>query len=209
MEVITLTRGAWRTNAYLVSDGIGPEALLIDPVEDGAALVVETERLGRRIVAIVSTHSHVDHVGGVADAKAATGVPFLIGADAVASLRAERVRALTTSNIAMPEPPEPDRLLREGETVAVGVLTFAVLDTPGHWRGDISLYEPDRGVVFCGDTLGRGFIFNVNQGCDEPTLISSIKSKLLTLPDATVVYPGHGPTTTIGHERQHNRALQG
>lgn len=209
MEIVTLTRGEWRTNTYLVADGTGPEALLIDPVEDGAALVAEAERRGWRVVAIVSTHSHVDHVGGVAEAKAATGVPFLIGAQAVESLRAERARALADHHIAMPEPPAPDRLLREGETVAVGALTLTVLDTPGHWQGDIALYTAQQGAVFCGDTLGRGFIFNVNQGCDEPTLLRSIREKLLTLPDATIVYPGHGPTTTIGHERQHNRALQG
>lgn len=208
MDVVTLTRGEWRTNAYLVSDGSSPDTLLIDPVEDGAALVAEAERLGRRIVAIVSTHAHVDHVGGVAEAQAATGVPFLLGANAVASLRAEKVRAQADHNIAMPEPPEPDRLLHAGDTVVVGVLAFAVLDTPGHWRGDISLYEAQHGAAFVGDTLGSGFIFNVNQGCDEPLLLRSIREQLLTLPNATVVYPGHGPTTTIGHECAHNPALR-
>lgn len=208
MNVIALTRGPWRTNAYLVSDGAAPDALLLDPVEEGEGLVAEAERRGLRPVIIVATHSHADHVGGVAGAKTRLDLPFLIGAGARDSLRAERERAQRESGLSIPEPPEPDRLLREGDIVAVGALRLAVLDTPGHWRGDISLYEPTERAVFCGDTLGRGFINNINRGCDVPLLLQSIRTRLLTLPDDTTVYPGHGPPTTIGHERRHNPALQ-
>lgn len=207
MDVITLTRGPWRTNAYLVSDGTSGEAVLIDPVEDGEQFVDEAERRGWRIAAIVSTHSHIDHTGGVAGARARCDAPFMIGAEAEVSLRQEPQHTPAGTSPA-PLPPPTDRLLREGDIVRAGSLAFRVLDTPGHSRGDIALYEPHHRAVFSGDTIGRGFINAVNPGCDVPRLIASIKSKLLTLPDETTAYPGHGPSTTIGHERATNPALQ-
>lgn len=103
---------------------------------------------------------------------------------------------------------EPTCLLREGDVVAIGSLRFTVLDTPGHWRGDSSLYEPAGRAVFSGDALFRRVIGRFNPGCDIPTLLHSVRTRLLTLPDETVVYPGHGRATTIGDERRHNRSLR-
>ncbi len=208
MRVETLTRGPLNTHAYLVSDGVSAEALLIDPPEQGEELVDEAERLGLRIVAVLATHSHLDHISGVAGVRSRLPAPFLIGADALESLRDEPRRVLAKNGVAIPIPPEPDRLLRAGNTVSVGALAFSVLDTPGHWRGDISLYEPTHRAVFSGDTIGRGFIFNTNPGCDIALLLHSIQTQLLTLPDDTTIYPGHGPATTVGHERRHNRAAR-
>jgi glyoxylase-like metal-dependent hydrolase (beta-lactamase superfamily II) len=93
--------------------------------------------------------------------------------------------------------------------VEIGALRLHVLDTPGHWRGDISLHEPEARAVFTGDSLHRGEIGRRNAGCDEDRLRASIETRLMVLPDDTVVYSGHGPATTIGEEREHNRGLRG
>ncbi|HET8629484.1 MAG TPA: MBL fold metallo-hydrolase, partial [Thermomicrobiales bacterium] len=115
---------------------------------------------------------------------------------------------IANRGVVVPPPPEPARLLREGDVVAAGSLRFTVLDTPGHWRGDISLYAPAERAVFTGDALFRRAIGRFNPGCDIPTLLHSVRTRLLTLPDETVVYPAHGRATTIGDERRHNRSLR-
>jgi glyoxylase-like metal-dependent hydrolase (beta-lactamase superfamily II) len=200
--------GPWRTNAYIVSDGVSPEALLIDPVEDPDRLIEEAEKRGLRIITVVATHSHVDHVGGVAGVKERLRVPFIIGEHARESLLRESQRALQEHGIRIPEPPEPDHLLKEGDIMHVGSLQFEVLYAPGHWQGDIFLLERTQNVLFCGDAVFRGEIGRFNKGCDIPTLIHSLKTKFLTLPDETIVYPGHGPTTTVGYERENNPSLK-
>ena len=105
-------------------------------------------------------------------------------------------------------PPEPDRLLHEGDVIKLGELSFTVLHTPGHSPGGISLVG--HGLVFCGDTL---FNYGIGRtdfpGCSQAQLMESIRTKLLTLPDDTIVLPGHGPQTTIGEERQGNPWLRG
>lgn len=207
MEVARLVLGALKTNCYLVSDGESGEALVIDPVEDGAGIATAAAERGLRIIAIACTHSHFDHTGGAAELRDLTGAPFYIGREALPSLRAEADRARTRHGRDFPPAPEPDRLVDEGDQLAIGGLRFEVLDTPGHWHGDISLYEPTAGVLFTGDALFRREIGRFNPGCDLPLLLDSIRTRLLVLPDDTLVYPGHGPRTTVGHERRHNRGL--
>lgn len=207
MEATRLVLGALKTNCYLATDGESGEALAIDPVEDGAGIATAAMERGLRIVAIACTHSHFDHTGGVAELRDLTGAPFSIGREALPSLLAEAERARSRHRRDFPPAPEPDRLLDEGDYLAVGGLRFDVLDTPGHWHGDISLYEPTTGVLFTGDALFRREIGRFNPGCDLPLLLDSIRTRLLVLPDETLVYPGHGPRTTIGHERRHNRGL--
>jgi glyoxylase-like metal-dependent hydrolase (beta-lactamase superfamily II) len=208
MNVKTITHGRYKTNTYVVDDGVSGEALLIDPTENPEGCIAIADSAGLRITAIVSTHSHFDHVGGVAGVKERLGVPFMIGAQAVESLRQESARA-HLDGVDIADPPEPDRRLKEGDLVDIGGLRFYVLDTPGHWTGDICLYEPSAKAVFTGDSLHRGEIGRYNKGCNEAELVRSIQTKLMTLPDATLVYSGHGPVTTIGEERRDNRGLKG
>lgn len=207
MRVVTLVLGGLKTNAYLAAGDADPDALLVDPVAEPDRLIAAAARHGLRIVAMACTHSHYDHFAGAAGVAERLGVPFLVGAAALDSLRAEPGRALRDRGVVVPPPPEPARLLREGDVVAAGSLRFTVLDTPGHWRGDISLYAPAERAVFTGDALFRRAIGRFNPGCDIPTLLHSVRTRLLTLPDETVVYPGHGRATTIGDERRHNRSL--
>ena len=207
LNVHVVSQGIYHTNNFLVDDGISGEALLIDATENPARLTAEAESRSLRIVAVVATHSHFDHVGGVAGIKQRLHVPFMIGEHALESLRQEAARA-HASGVMIPEPAEPDRLLRDGDWVEVGSLRFQVLYTPGHWRGDICLHEPNAQVVFTGDTLHKREIGRFNKGCDVDQLVRSIRTKLLVLPDETQVYSGHGPVTTIGEARRNNLGVR-
>lgn len=208
MNLRTITHGRYRTNTYVVDDEHSGLALVIDPTENPDGIADFVHGAGLRVAAVVSTHSHFDHVGGVAGIRRRLQVPFMIGRLAAPSLRQEAARA-KESGVEIEAPPPPDRLLDDGDTVKVGALRFEVLLVPGHSPGDIALYERDAQVVFTGDTLHWGEIGRYNQGCDEALLVDSIDSKLMTLPDEVAVYAGHGPRTTIGRERAENRGLKG
>lgn len=207
MKIHTFTIGPLETNAYLVVDEGSRQTLLIDPglESEGIYDVILEERLDLR--AIVNTHGHFDHVCGNAFFKAKTGKPVLIHRDDVTMMSQAAGQALAFGFQVSTSPP-PDRLLAEGDEVEIGESRFQVLHTPGHTPGGICLYE--EGVVFVGDTLFAGSIGRTDMpGGSYELLLNSIRSKLLSLPDETAVYPGHGPATTIGAERAHNPFLTG
>ncbi|MFQ5532708.1 MAG: MBL fold metallo-hydrolase, partial [Candidatus Methylomirabilales bacterium] len=148
-----------------------------------------------------------DHVCGNAFFKAKTGAPVLIHPEDVPLMRQAAQQALAFG-FQVPAPPPPDRLLNEGDEVTMGESRLRVFHTPGHTPGGICLYG--EGVVFVGDTLFSGSVGRTDMpGGSYEILLSSIRSKLLSLPDETAVYPGHGPSTTIGEERIHNPFLTG
>lgn len=207
MKIYSFTIGPLETNAYLVVDEGTRQALLIDPglESEGIYDVIREERLD--LSAILNTHGHFDHVGGNAFFKAKTGKPVLLHRDDVAMMLQAAEQALAYG-FQVSTPPPPDRLLAEGDEVAIGDIRFQVLHTPGHTPGAICLYE--KGVAFVGDTLFAGSIGRTDvPGGSHEVLLTSIRSKLLSLPDETAVYPGHGPPTTIGAERVHNPFLAG
>jgi len=205
-----LELGPFLANCYIVgSDGNG-EGIIIDPVAEAETIMDNVRQLGLTIKLIIATHSHPDHIMALGQIKEETGAPFAMheaeSAGMIASGMA-RVMGMFMSGSAEPLP-KPDISLKDGEAIEVGDLSFTVLHTPGHSPGGISLYG--HGMVFVGDTL---FNFSIGRtdfpGCSHQQLIESINSKLLTLPDETIVYPGHGPQTTIRAERQHNPFLIG
>ena len=207
MKVHSFLIGPLETNAYLLVDGSGRLAIVIDPglESEGIYDVILQERL--QLAAIVNTHGHFDHVCGNAFFKAKTGVPILLHKDDVELMRQAAQQALSFG-FRVPNLPAPDRLLTDGEEVVVGGSHLRVLHTPGHTPGGICLYGD--GIVFVGDTLFAGSIGRTDlPGGSYDLLLDSIRNKLLPLPDETVVYPGHGPATTIGEERLRNPFLTG
>ncbi|MFQ5990358.1 MAG: MBL fold metallo-hydrolase, partial [Candidatus Methylomirabilales bacterium] len=190
-----------------VVDERSREALLIDPglESEGIYDVIQEERL--QLSAIVNTHGHFDHVCGNAFFKVKTGAPVLLHPEDVPLMR-QAVEQALAFGFQVPAPHPPDRLLNEGDEVTVGESRLRVFHTPGHTPGGICLYG--EGVVFVGDTLFNGSVGRTDMpGGSYEVLISSIRSKLLALPDETAVYPGHGPSTMIGEERLRNPFLTG
>jgi glyoxylase-like metal-dependent hydrolase (beta-lactamase superfamily II) len=173
-------------NIWLVGDD--EEVLVVDAAHQAAPIL---EAVGdRRVVAVVATHGHNDHINVAAEVADAVRAPILIHPD-----------DLMLWEVVNPGR-EPDGLLDDGERLSAGGVELTVLHTPGHSPGGCCLYDADGGVVFSGDTL-----FNGGPGAtgrsfsDRPTIVRSIREKLFVLPDETVVHTGHGDSTTIGAER--------
>jgi hydroxyacylglutathione hydrolase len=203
-----LAVGPFATNCYIVGSEESKQGIIIDPGDDAAAILGRVADLGLDIKMLVLTHGHIDHVGALKAVKEATGAEMAIHADDAKSLRGLRgvLQSIIVPGLFYPLPPPPERLLRDGDSLDVGGLHFEVLHTPGHTPGGICLLG--EGVVFSGDTL---FNYGIGRtdlpGGSYHRLVESIRSRLLALPDNTVVYPGHGPETTIGAERAGNPFL--
>jgi glyoxylase-like metal-dependent hydrolase (beta-lactamase superfamily II) len=203
-----LVVGPFGSNCYVVGSETTNEGIVIDPGADANAILNTVRRAGLSIVLIVATHNHVDHVGALRQVKDATGAPYTVHeADVEGIMPAVFGRMLgVVVSGSLKAPPKPDRLLSDGDVIEFGDMKLTVLHTPGHTPGGISLLGD--GLVFSGDTLFNLGIGRTDlHGGDYATLIHSIMSKLMVLPDDTVVYPGHGPQTTIGFERKRNPFL--
>jgi glyoxylase-like metal-dependent hydrolase (beta-lactamase superfamily II) len=158
---------------------------------------------------LINTHGHIDHIAGDSFIKKAYNIPLAIHDSDVFLLE----RALQFADyfaFNAEQPPAPDKLLKEGDEVCFGNSVLSVLHIPGHSPGSIVLYSRKDNLVIAGDVLFNGSIGRSDlPGGDHVTLIRGITGKLMTLPRETVVYPGHGPSTTIGHEYDTNPFLKG
>jgi glyoxylase-like metal-dependent hydrolase (beta-lactamase superfamily II) len=203
-----LVVGPFGSNCFIVGSEATKEGMIIDPGADENAILRTVKDLGVKVKVIVATHNHLDHVGALAQVKEATRADYAVHElDAECMLPSVFGRMIgVVMGGSFKSPPKPDILLHDGDAIGVGDLKFTVLHTPGHSAGGISLLGD--GVVFSGDTL---FNFGIGRtdmsGGDYGTLIHSIMTKLMSLPDETRVYPGHGPATTIGTERRRNPFL--
>ena len=201
-----LVVGLFATNCYIVGSESNREGMIIDPGAETKKILKSVDDLGLDIKFIVLTHGHIDHIGALTEVKEATGAEICLRSGD-ANLLQEHSSS-TVFGLTYPDSPPLDRLFEGGDSIDVGDLHFLVLHTPGHSPGGICLLG--HGVVFCGDTL-----FNYGIGrTDFPSashsqLMNSIYTKLMILPDNTIVYPGHGSDTTIGTERRGNPFLRG
>jgi hydroxyacylglutathione hydrolase len=211
--------GWLQCNCSILGDSETHEALVLDPGDEVDRILGLLARHSLTVRAIVSTHAHIDHVGGLHKLQQATGAPVLMHGDDLDLYRHLDVQAAWLG-VPPPEMGRIDQILREGDTVRWGPFAASVLHTPGHTPGSVSLYlpprsgnlqvvEPDPGKLFAGDTLFAGSIGRTDLwGGSLPHILRSIREKLLPLPDETLVYPGHGSKTTIGEEGANNPFLQ-
>ncbi len=204
MIIKTLAVGPFAANCYVVGSPETRQGMLIDPGAEDKAILKTVQQTGLTISVIVITHSHMDHVGALRKVQEKTDAQFAVHEAEKGFLFSTPMRMLTSLGVSpVKSPPRPDRLLRDGDSIEVGDLRFEVLHTPGHSSGGICL--SGHGVVFSGDTLFNSGIGRTDfPGMSHERLITSIRQKLMVLPDETVVYPGHGPPTTIGDERRGN-----
>ena len=204
-----LTVGPFMSNCYVVGSETTREGMVIDPGAEPNTILNAAREMGLEIKLIVATHSHIDHVGAVKQIREKTGAPFAMHEAERQSKAVEGFTRILGGMMGQSfgKPPAPDRLLKEGDIIEIGDLQFKVLYIPGHSPGSIALVG--HGVVFSGDTL---FQFSIGRtdfpGGSHAQLMNGIFTKLMVLPDETIVYSGHGPETTIGTERKVNPFVQ-
>ena len=202
-----LVVGPLQSNCFILGEEVSGEAVIIDPGEDGEMILSAVKRKPWKVVGVLNTHAHFDHTGGNGVVVQGTDAPLIVPrADAPSIAQAHMAGRLY--GLVVQASPPPDRLLDEGDVITVGDEKIHVRSTPGHTAGG-AIFVTSAGV-FSGDSLFAGSIGRTDlPGGDYHTLISSIKEKILDLPDDTPVFPGHGPFTTVGREKTLNPFLTG
>lgn len=205
LSVVGLTVGLLEENCYILGCDVTGRGVVIDPGDNPRAILREIEKRELVIEKIINTHAHFDHIMAVDPIREVTGATFHLHPDDLPILHdaPERVSLWLNSHIDPVE--DPDEFLSHGQIVTFGEEEVEVRFTPGHSPGHVIFVHHREKMVFGGDTLFQGSIGRFDLPlADGPTLIRSIHSQLLSLPDDYAVYPGHGQATAIGFEREHN-----
>jgi glyoxylase-like metal-dependent hydrolase (beta-lactamase superfamily II) len=191
-------------NCSILGDSVSREAIVVDPGDDIQEIVAILDRHELKVKMIVITHAHIDHIGGAHKLRALTGAPVYMN-QSDAFLADHLSTQAAWLGMETPQNPGIDVPAREGDILRAGSIAAHVLHTPGHTPGSISLFLPAEERVIAGDTLFKGSIGRTDlPGGDFNQIAGSIRGKLYTLPDATVVFPGHGERTDIGTEKRLN-----
>jgi hydroxyacylglutathione hydrolase len=200
--------GPLQCNCSVIGDDASREAMVIDPGDDIEDVLAIVRKHNLQVKQIVITHAHIDHVGGAMKLRAATGAPILLNQNDYALLKMLDVQAAWIG-MADPGKVDIDSSLGQADTVKAGPLVADVIHTPGHTEGSVCLYFPAEKKLIAGDTLFAGSIGRTDlPGGSFEKIMRSLHEKVLALPGETVVVPGHGPTTTIGEERESNPFLR-
>lgn len=209
MQWLQIPLGPLQTNAYLLIND-KKECIVFDPGSEGEAFVSYMESQNLKPLAILLTHAHFDHIGAVEEVRNKWSIPVYIHElenDWLESPSLNRSEFFQQGSI---KTKKAEHVITEERTLVIGDFTFTLLFTPGHSPGSVSYYHEPSGAVFAGDTLFAGSIGRTDlPGGNHATLLASIHDKLLTLPEETVVLPGHGPATTIAAEMDQNPFLNG
>ena len=201
-RVYVMEVGPLAVNAYLVEHTASRKAVVIDPGGDGDAILAEIAGLGLAVEKILLTHGHFDHVGAVGLLREKTGAPVHLHPADVDRMTGARHQGMLFG-LSVPDPPPPDVLVEEGDIVHFGGQEFLVAHTPGHTPGCVS-YIGGK-MAFVGDLIFAGSIGRTDlPGGNHKRLIESVRKKIFPLPDDTVLFPGHGPATTVGEEKRSN-----
>jgi len=208
MLVKKLVVGPIQANCFIIGDEKTNRGAIIDPGDDGELIWKTVEEMGLDIRYIIATHGHFDHVGGMAYLKEKLPkVPFLIHKEDIFFVEESKKSAFQWG-ISIDQVPDPDGYLEDGQKIEVGDIVLEVVHTPGHSPGGVSLLTGKR--IFVGDTLFQGSIGRTDfRKGSMYQLKDSIRKRLYTLPEDTVVYTGHGPETTIGEEKKFNMFVRG
>jgi hydroxyacylglutathione hydrolase len=194
--------GPYETNCYLVYDTSDAACWVIDPGFDAGPIIDVIRNRGLEPSRLILTHAHLDHIAGVDLVRDAfPGLRVAVHGDEQAFLGDPSLNLSVMTGIPVTARPAED-ILTDGDELALGPHVFRVIHTPGHSPGGITLYQSEAGVAIVGDTLFDGSVGRMDfPTSNQSDLINSIRQRLYALPDETVVYPGHGPTTTIGKEK--------
>lgn len=206
-EVIPV--GPLQCNCSIFGDEATKEAIVIDPGDNIAQILGILKKHELKVKAIIITHAHIDHIGGAAKLKAATGAPVHMNSNDAPLYDQVDVQAAWIG-MEPPERTDIDVNAQDGQSVKLSDTEFHILHTPGHTQGSISVWIPEQNKLIAGDTLFRDSIGRTDlPGGNSRQILQSIHAKLLPLPETAVVVCGHGPNTTIGREKERNPFLQG
>jgi hydroxyacylglutathione hydrolase len=207
VKIDSLAVGEFQVNCYL-AHGTNGQALVIDPGSEAGHILAFIKARNVSVAAYVLTHGHVDHISALADLCAAAPAPV--------AMHAEDAKWAFSGTNQMPpfypvprRPPEIGRVLKDGQIWQDAGLTYTIIGTPGHTPGSVCLYFPTEGAIFTGDTLFAGSVGRTDLPGGNPRALPASLEKLARLPDTAMVYPGHGPDTDIGQEKQTNDFMQG
>jgi hydroxyacylglutathione hydrolase len=207
LHVETFESGPFAQNAYVVWEDDATFAVAVDPGAAASRMADFLADNGLFCEAILLTHAHLDHIEGVAELVRRTGAAIYLHADDRALYERVQQQAVAFGLEVEPQPPI-DSTLEHGQRLRFGGIELEVRHVPGHSPGHVLFYSRDGGFALVGDVVFAGSIGRTDlPGGSMPTLMQSIRSQVLTLPDETVLYPGHGPSTTVGHERVGNPFL--
>ena len=208
MILATFPVGPLECNCTVLGDEASGEAMVVDPGDNIPQILALLQKHKLQLKQIVVTHGHIDHVGGALRLKKATGAPIILNQNDLPQLEMMDVQA-GWLGIEPPDVAPPDASAEDGMMVGIAGHAAQVLFTPGHTQGSICLHFAPESLLLAGDTLFAGSIGRTDlPGGDSRLILRSLHERVLTLPGATRVIPGHGPATTIGEERESNPYLQ-